>query len=95
MNEELLNALAETNQDLEADGEEHVTQEQLQEAIDDAVESLLEDVFSGEKIYRKIDRFYDSGEYYNYDAVINDKQLFAMSVIEATKEIAYKKGLYW
>lgn len=95
MNEELLKALAETNQVLEEEGEEKVNQEQLQEAIDNAVESVLEDVLSGEKIYNKIERFLDGGDYQYYNAVIDDKRLFAQAVVDATKEIVFEKGLYW
>ena len=81
--EELLKAIEEHN--ARNDEEEQVDEKEVLWTVECAIESIMEDLFDVDKIHRKIDRWYDSGEMYNYDRGGISGQVWGLAVIEEVK----------
>ena len=87
--EELLQAIKDHNADRDED--DQVDKEEVLSTMESAVEDMMEDLFDIDKIHRKIDRWFDRGEMYNYDTGGISGRVWGLAVIEEVKERVNKK----
>ena len=87
--EDLLQAIEDHN--AKCDEDEKVDKEEVLSTYESAVEDMVENVFDVDKIHRKIDRWFDRGEMYNYDTGGISGRVWGLAVIEEVKARVNKK----
>ena len=87
--EDLLKAIEDYN--AKCDEDEKVSKEEVLSTYESAVEDMIENLFDVDKIHRKIDRWFDRGEMYNYDTGGISGRIWGLAVIEEVKARVNKK----
>ena len=73
------------------DEDEQVDKEEVLSTMESAVEDIMEDLFDVDKIHRKIDRWFRSGKYYDYDRGGISGRVWGLAVIEEVKDRVNRK----
>ena len=81
--EDLLQAIEDHN--AKCDEDEKVDKKEVLWTTECAIESIIEDIFDIDKIHRKIDRWFDRGEYSNYDIGGISGCVWGLAVIQEVK----------
>jgi len=87
--EELLQAIKDHN--AEHDEDDQIDKEEVLSTMESAVEDIMEGLFDIDKIHRKIDRWFDRGEMYDYDRGGIGGRVWGLAVIEEVKKRVNKK----